>query len=69
MLLGAIAAAIAYFSLLGDISSAYFMAGILFGLLVRDFAVGRMQVNMWLIQMKLFDWEKVERMARGEWIS
>lgn len=42
------------------------MLGILVGALANGFGVARRSVKLWPAQKKVLDWERVERMARGE---
>jgi hypothetical protein len=42
------------------------MAGLLVGMLTRDFGWARGQAKMWPVQERLLNWDKVQRMADGE---
>jgi hypothetical protein len=42
------------------------IAGLLVGMLARDFGWARSQAKMWPAQARLLDWDKVQRMADGE---
>jgi hypothetical protein len=47
-------------------SSAITMIAVLMGMVFRDYQLARAQLGQWKIHERLFDWEKVGRMAAGE---
>jgi hypothetical protein len=58
--------AIAFFVWVHFNASACLMLGILVGALANGFGLARKSVKFWPIQKQLTDWDKVEKMARGE---
>jgi hypothetical protein len=46
--------------------AAYLMLGILVGALSSGFGIARKSVKFWPINRQVIDWDKVEKMARGE---
>ena len=57
---------VVYFSWINLGIGVYMLLGCLAGVLLRDFRNFRAQTKLWPMQIKLLDWEKVERMAAGE---
>jgi len=62
----AIGVGIAYFSWLNIRGAVTIFVGVFLGTLLRDFGSVRAQVKLWPVQKRLFDWDKVQRMANGE---
>ena len=58
--------AIAFFVWVSLYALAFLMLGILVGSLANGFGLVRKSVKFWPVQRQLTDWDKVEKMARGE---
>ena len=58
--------ATALFAWMNFYGAAYLMIGILVGALSSGFGIARKSVKFWPINRQVIDWDKVEKMARGE---
>jgi hypothetical protein len=61
--------ATAFFAWMNFYGPAYLMIGILVGALSSGFGIVRKSVKVWPINRQVIDWDKVERMARGEFLD
>ena len=66
ILVFAIGLGMAWFAFLNFHWVVLVLLGVLVGTLLRDYGYGRRQIMVWKAQEKLFDWDKVRRMAAGE---
>jgi hypothetical protein len=60
------AMATALFAWMNFYGATYLMIGILVGALSSGFGIARKSVKFWPINRQVIDWDKVEKMARGD---